>query len=195
MQEAVPPGVGAMAAVLGLPAPVVAEVCREASGEGTVAPANFNSPDQTVIAGDSAAVQRASEKLLKRGAKRVLPLIVSAPFHCTLMKSAQCRLAGDLSSLTFQDLSLPLINNVDAAEVTRGEAARDSLIRQVCAPVRWVESIRRLAGLSVTHFVEVGPGRVLSSLVKKIAPQVQACSTDGIRGIEALASVLADATM
>jgi [acyl-carrier-protein] S-malonyltransferase len=195
MQEAVPPGMGAMAAVLGLPADVVSEVCRETSREGIVAPANFNSPDQTVIAGDAAAVQRASDELRARGAKRVLPLPVSAPFHCALMKPAQDRLAADLSALTFRDLSRPLMSNVDASEITRGEAARDSLIRQVCAPVRWVESIRRLAALGVTHFVEVGPGRVLNGLVKKIAPQVQACSTDGIRGIDALASVLADVTL
>jgi [acyl-carrier-protein] S-malonyltransferase len=195
MQEAVPPGKGAMAAVLGLSAVEVAEACKEASCEGIVAPANFNSPEQTVIAGDASAVQKASEKMRERGAKRVLPLSVSAPFHCALMKPAQDRLAADLAREPFRDLSVPLISNVDVAEVRRGDAARDSLVRQVCAPVRWVESIRFLAERGVTHFVEVGPGRVLSGLAKKIAPQVHTCSVDGIRGIEALASVLADATM
>jgi [acyl-carrier-protein] S-malonyltransferase len=195
MQEAVPPGDGAMAAVLGLSAEEVAEVCREASSEGIVAPANFNSPDQTVIAGEASAVRKAADKMRERGAKRVLPLPVSAPFHCALMKPAEDRLASDLSAEIFQDLNLPLISNVDAAEVRRGEAARDSLMRQVCAPVRWVESIQHLAEQGVTHFVEVGPGRVLSGLVRKIAPAAHPCSVDGIRGIEALASALADATM
>lgn len=195
MQEAVPPGGGAMAAVLGLPADEVAEICKEASKEGIVSPANFNSPEQTVIAGDTLAVQRASDQMRERGAKRVLPLPVSAPFHCALMKPAQDRLAVDLAGAEFKDLSTPLISNVDAAEVRLGDAARDSLIRQVCAPVRWVESIQRLAERGVTHFVEVGPGRVLSGLVKKITPTAHACSVEGIRGIEALASSLADATM
>ncbi len=195
MQQAVPAGRGAMAAVLGLPAEEVAEVCREASSGGIVAPANFNSPDQTVIAGDAAAVQSASEKLRQRGAKRVLPLAVSAPFHCALMNPAQERLAVDLAELPFGDLRIPLISNVDVEVVYRGERARDSLVRQVCAPVRWVESIRLLADRGVASFVEVGPGRVLSGLVKKIAPQSQTCSVDGIRGIERLASMLANATM
>jgi [acyl-carrier-protein] S-malonyltransferase len=195
MQEAVVAGRGAMAAVLGLSAAEVAEACKDASSDGVVAPANFNSPEQTVIAGDACAVKRASEKMLDRGAKRVLPLAVSAPFHCALMKPAQDRLAADLAQQSFRDLAVPLISNVDVAEVRRGDAARDSLVRQVCAPVRWVESIRFLAERGVTHFVEVGPGRVLTGLAKKIAPQAHTCSVDGIRGIEALASVLADATM
>jgi [acyl-carrier-protein] S-malonyltransferase len=195
MQEAVPPGKGAMAAVLGLTPADVAKVCEEVSGKGVVAPANFNSPEQTVIAGEAAAVMYASEKLREIGARRVLPLPVSAPFHCALMKPAQDRLAADLAAESFRDLGVPLISNVDVLEVRRGEAARDSLVRQVCAPVRWVESIGLLVKRGVTHFVEIGPGRVLSGLIKKIAPEVQVYPVDGIRGIEALASALADATM
>ncbi len=195
MQEAVPAGKGAMAAVVGLPAEQVAEGCREASGLGVVTPANFNAPDQTVIAGDAAAVQKALEILRAKGAKRVLPLPVSAPFHCALMMPAQERLSADLAALEIRNLSVPLICNVDAREVTRGASARESLLRQVCAPVRWVESVRRLVELGTSRFVEIGPGRVLTGLVKKIEPGVQTCSVDGIPGIEALASMPADATM
>ncbi len=195
MQEAVPAGKGAMAAVLGLAAEQVAECCREASGAGVVTPANFNAPDQTVIAGDAGAVEEASKILRAKGAKRVLTLPVSAPFHCALMMPARERLAGDLAALEFHNLSVPLICNVDAKEVTRCDVARDSLVRQVCAPVRWVESVRRLVELGVGRFVEIGPGRVLSGLVKKIEPRAQTCSVDGIPAIEALASMPADATM
>ncbi len=195
MQEAVPAGKGAMAAVLGLTAEQTDAGCREAAGDGTVSPANFNAPNQTVIAGDAAAVQRASEILRGRGAKRVLPLPVSAPFHCALMKPAQERLAVDLQAVGFRDLSVPLICNVDAREVRQGSDARLSLVRQVCAPVRWVESVQRLAALGVDRFIEVGPGRVLSGLVRKIEPHLLTCAVEGIQGIEALASMPSDAKM
>ncbi len=195
MQEAVPTGLGAMAAVVGLAAEKVAEGCAEASGTGVVSPANFNAPDQTVIAGEAEAVHRASEILRGKGAKRVLPLPVSAPFHCALMAPARERLAADLAALQFRDLSVPLICNVDAREVRVGADARECLIRQVCAPVRWVEGIRRLIELGTDRFVEIGPGRVLCGLVKKIEPRVLACPVDGIPGIEALASMPADAKM
>ncbi len=195
MQEAVPPGKGAMAAVLGLTAEQVAEGCREASGDGVVSPANFNAPDQTVIAGEAEAVRRASDILRKKGAKRVLTLPVSAPFHCALMMPAQERLAADLAGLEFHDLGVPLICNVDAREVSRGAAAREALVRQVCSPVRWVESVQRLAELGVTRFVEIGPGKVLNGLVKKIAPRALTSSVDAMAGVEALASMPADAKM
>jgi [acyl-carrier-protein] S-malonyltransferase len=195
MQEAVPPGMGAMAAILGLDAEQVIEVCLEAAVAGQVSPANFNAPDQTVIAGEAAAVQLASEKSRARGAKRVMPLAVSAPFHCGLMAPARKRLSDDLQALSFRDLDIPLICNVDAAPVSTGAAARDALLRQVCAPVRWVESVRHLADCGVDTFIEVGPGRVLSGLVRKIFPQAKIGSVEGIRGIEALASLLTSAKM
>ena len=195
MQEAVPLDRGAMAAVLGLDADSVREACEAASSAGIVAPANFNAPDQTVISGEAAAVLRASEIAREKGAKRILPLPVSAPFHCDLMAPARDRLAADLNNLEFRDLTVPLISNVDAVAVVSGRVARDSLIRQVCNPVRWVESIRYLVDREVDRFVEVGPGRVLCGLVKKIAPEVQVYSVDGIRGIEALASAGSGATM
>jgi [acyl-carrier-protein] S-malonyltransferase len=195
MQEAVPAGRGAMAAVLGLEADLVRAACAAASAAGIVAPANFNAPDQTVIAGEAAAVLRASEIAKERGAKRVLPLPVSAPFHCDLMAPARDRLAADLEHLEFHDLAVPLVTNVDAVAVVEGRLARDSLIRQVCSPVRWVESIRYLVDRGVDRFVEVGPGKVLCGLVKKIAPEVPTYGVEGIRGIEALASADAGATM
>jgi [acyl-carrier-protein] S-malonyltransferase len=195
MQEAVPPGMGAMAAVIGLDASQVSEACREAAAWGVVSPANFNSPDQIVIAGEARAVQSASEKMKELGAKRVIPLPVSAPFHCGLMAPARDRLQADLRAVDFRDLAVPLVSNVDAAEVLQGEAARDGLVRQVCSPVRWVESVRYLADCGVDRFIEIGPGKVLTGLVKKIAPQAQASSVEGIRGIEALASAFPGATM
>ena len=195
MQEAVPANQGAMAAILGLDARLVAEACDQASDAGVVSPANFNSPQQTVIAGEAPAVVRASERAKEKGAKRVIPLAVSAPFHCALMAPARDRLAADLKAIQFRDLKMPLVTNVDAQAIRLGDEARDSLTRQVCAPVRWVESVRYLVACGVDRFVEVGPGRVLTGLVKKIAPQVQASNVDDVRGIEALASGLSNATM
>ncbi len=195
MQEAVPPGRGAMAAILGLDADLVREACAAASQAGTVAPANFNSPDQTVIAGVAGAVRRACELAKERGAKRIVALPVSAPFHCDLMAPAGEKLKADLEGMSFHDLEVPLITNVDAAEVVDGSAARDALIRQVCLPVRWVETIRYLLDRNVDTFVEVGPGNVLCGLVKKIGPSAKTYSADGIRGIEALASGVSGARM
>ncbi len=195
MQEAVPVGKGAMAAIIGLDPAQVSEACREASRDGVVSPANYNAPDQTVIAGEARAVLRASEKAREKGAKRTIPLAVSAPFHCELMSPARDRLSADLLGLPFMDLKIPLVSNVDAREVRRADEARVALVRQLCAPVRWVESIRFLTANGVDRFAEIGPGKVLTGLVKKIAPQAQACNVEGIRGIEALASMLADATM
>ncbi len=195
MQEAVPVGSGSMAAVLGLDGGTVLEICNVCLKYGLVSPANFNSPDQTVIAGETDAVDKASDLARKRGAKRVLPLPVSAPFHCDLMAPAKDRLAADLARMQFSDLQFPLITNVDAQEVRAGAAAKDALVRQVCAPVHWVESIRFLAKSGVDRFIEVGPGKVLCALVRKIAPGVQTYSVDGVRGIDALASVELGARM
>ena len=170
MQEAVPPGEGAMSAVIGLAPEVVAEACAEAaSATGEIcSAANFNSPEQTVIAGSAAGVAKAAEILKAKGAKRVIPLPVSAPFHCALMKPAEEKLAPFLAAAAFRPLAIPVVTNVDARETTDPEAARDSLRRQICSPVRWVESVQRLASLAPSA-VEVGPGTVLAGLAKRIA--------------------------
>jgi [acyl-carrier-protein] S-malonyltransferase len=169
MQEAVPVGVGSMAAVLGLDLATVERCCREAAQGEVVAPANINSPGQVVIAGAAAAVTRACEGCKAAGARRAVPLAVSAPFHCALMAPAQERLAAVLDTLAFADPALGFVNNVDAQSVTLGGVCRDGLVRQVSAPVKWQQSIERLIALGVDVFVEVGPGTVLSGLVKKIA--------------------------
>jgi [acyl-carrier-protein] S-malonyltransferase len=168
MQEAVPVGQGAMAAILGLDAAVLEEVCREAAQGEVVSPANLNSPGQVVIAGRAAAVARAVELAKGRGAKRAIMLNVSAPFHCALMKPAQDRLCVDLDATRVDDPHVPLVNNVSAQVVTSASAVREGLKQQVTAPVRWEESIRRLRGDGVELFVEVGPGNVLSGLVRQI---------------------------
>ncbi|MCU0292689.1 MAG: ACP S-malonyltransferase [Thermoanaerobaculaceae bacterium] len=174
MQEAVPVGVGAMSAVVGPARDVVEAVCAEAStpSEAVVA-ANFNSPEQTVIAGHAAAVGRAGELLKARGAKRVLPLPVSAPFHSPLMVPAREGLQPVLAALAFGDLAVPLYSNVDAAPVTAGGVVRDGLVRQVDAPVRWVELVQRMVADGFDTFVEIGPGSVLSGLVRRIAGEVK----------------------
>ena len=168
MQEAVPVGQGAMAAILNLDLPAIEEACQKAAQGQVVAPANLNSPGQVVIAGHSQAVDRAIEWCKAAGAKRGIRLPVSAPFHCALMLPAQERLAGDLQALAFKDPLFPLVNNVDAKPVRTGSQCRDGLLRQVSAAVRWQESVERLIEEGVTGFVEVGPGGVLSGLVKKI---------------------------
>ena len=177
MQEAVPVGVGAMAAILGLDAVSVAAVAAAAADGEVCAVANYNSPEQTVIAGHRGAVERAMALARERGARRALPLPVSAPVHCALMAPARAGLAPDLAATAFADPAVPVVVNIDAAPVATGAAARDALVRQIDGPVRWVESVRRLAGeLAVTRFVEVGPGGVLTGLAKRIAPEVEAFS-------------------
>jgi [acyl-carrier-protein] S-malonyltransferase len=170
MQEAVPAGEGAMAAVLGLSSENAAQACMDAAAEtgGVVSAANFNSPEQTVISGAVAAVERASALAKERGAKRVIALAVSAPFHCALMQPAQDRLAELLRGLSFRDARVPVAVNVDAALITGAEALRDALIRQVTGSVRWVESMRLLIGEDPAQFVEVGPGKVLCGLMRQI---------------------------
>ena len=168
MQEAVPAGEGAMAAIVGLPADDVEAACREASGDEVVSAANYNSPEQTVIAGHAAAVERASAACVARGAKRAIPLAVSAPFHSPLMRPARERMAELLEATGFADAAIPVVTNVDAEPVTRGALLRDALVRQVDSPVRWVESVRRLAAGGVDSGLEVGPGNVLAGLVRRI---------------------------
>lgn len=170
MQEAAPVGAGAMAAVLGPARTAVEEACREASTPAEVAvAANYNAPEQTVIAGHAAAVARASELLAARGAKRVVPLPVSAPFHSPLMVPAREGLAPVLAALPFAGLHCPLYTNVDATAVSDAAVVREGLVRQVDSPVRWVELIERMVGDGFDTFVEVGPGSVLSGLIRRIA--------------------------
>jgi [acyl-carrier-protein] S-malonyltransferase len=173
MQEAVPVGIGAMAAILGLAAEQVAAACAEAAGDQICSPANFNTPVQTVIAGHKEAVERACARCLELGAKRAIPLKVSAPFHCALMLLAQEQLTPTLNGTIFSDLAIPLVNNVDASQVTTGAVARDGLIRQVSAAVRWTESVQSLIAAGVDTFIEVGPGKVLCGLVKSISKEVK----------------------
>ncbi len=168
MQEAVPAGVGAMAAIVGLDPEGVEAACREAAQGETVAPANYNSPEQTVIAGDAAAVGRASQACLARGAKRAIPLAVSAPFHSPLMSPAREKMRPLLERAAFLPAVLPVVTNVDAAPEADGAKLRDALVRQIDSPVRWVESVQRLAREGVDRALEIGPGNVLAGLVRRI---------------------------
>jgi [acyl-carrier-protein] S-malonyltransferase len=191
MQEAVPVGVGAMAAILGADIETVEAVCAEARrGDEVCAPANINSPGQIVIAGSAAAVERAVPLLKERGAKRAIALKVSAPFHCALMLPAQERLAADLDEVEFKDLSVPLVTNVDANVIGTGAQARDSLVRQVSATVRWRETVELLAREDVGLFVEFGPGKVLSGLVRQTAPQARTLNVEDAQSLEATRAAL-----
>jgi [acyl-carrier-protein] S-malonyltransferase len=178
MQEAVPAGAGAMAAVLGLPRDLVAQACAEAQAAGPVQVANLNGPGQTVIAGATSAVQRAMELAKAKGAKRAVLLPVSAPFHSTLLAPAAERLATVLERLVFLDLRVPLVTNVDAEPLTAGDQIAATLVRQVTAPVRWEEIVRRLAKEGVTTCIEVGPGKVLAGLIRRIAPELQVLNVE-----------------
>lgn len=190
MQEAVPVGTGAMAAVMGAALAEIETACTEASQGEVCAPANINSPNQVVIAGNVAAVERAGELLKARGAKRVIPLKVSAPFHCALMLPAQHRLASDLEQTTFNALQVPLVTNVDAQILEAGDidAARDALVRQVSSPVRWLQSIELLVARGVRTFIEVGPGKVLSGLIRQINRDVTALNIEDSESLSAAQS-------
>jgi [acyl-carrier-protein] S-malonyltransferase len=176
MQEAVPVGEGAMAAILGLNADSVKRACDEVADGEVVSPANINGPDQIVIAGAAAAVLRASERAKVLGAKRAIPLPVSAPFHCALMKPAETRLEPELRGLATSDPRVPIVANVDAQPKRSGGAAIDALVGQVSSPVLWDGIVRHLASAGVTTYVEVGPGRVLGGLVRKIHREAQVLS-------------------
>lgn len=173
MQEAVPVGEGSMAAILGLDAGPLDKVCREAADGQVVSAANLNSPQQVVIAGHRAAVDRACRLARSRGARRALRLPVSAPFHCSLMEPARQRLMPLLEETRFEDLACPLVNNVDGRAVTAGAEARAGLIRQVTAPVQWRRSVEALWEMGARTFVEVGPGRVLSRLIRQTVPDAE----------------------
>src|ERR1044071_211426 len=191
MQEAVPVGTGAMAAILGSDVETVNAACGEAAQGQVCSAANINSPGQIVIAGDAAAIDRAIEILKARGAKRAVKLNVSAPFHCALMKPAQDRLAADLKELEFSDLQTPLVTNVDAKPIKSGNEARDSLIRQVSQPVRWLESVEFLSSHGVQTFIEIGPGKVLSGLVRQINRELRCLNVEDESSLRATREALA----
>jgi [acyl-carrier-protein] S-malonyltransferase len=192
MQEAVPVGEGAMAAILGLDADQVAQACADAAGGDVVSPANMNGAGQVVIAGGRDAVARAGERAKAMGAKRVIPLPVSAPFHCALMKPAEDRLAPELRAIPAHTPRVPIVANVDAELKRDAPAAIEALVRQVSSPVRWEAVVRRLASEGVTTYVEVGPGAALSGMVRRIhreATVVSFGSPDDLAAIEPLIHV------
>ncbi len=172
MQEAVPAGQGAMAAILGISPAVVQDACRKAAQGEICSAANLNSPEQTVISGHANAIKRAVEIASQSGAKRAVILPVSAPFHCAMMMPAQEKLEKDLQNTQFSDLQIPLVTNVDADSTRKGDEARQALVRQVCMPVRWEESMRFLLDEDVRTFIEVGPGRVLTGIMRQIERSV-----------------------
>jgi len=193
MQEAVPAGQGAMAAIMGLSPAVVADLCKRAAEGEVCSSANLNSPEQTVISGHAGAVKRAVEIASQSGAKRAVILAVSAPFHSALMMPAQERLARDLQNAEFSGLRMPLVTNVDADTITTGEEAREALIRQVSMPVRWEESVRLLIDEGVNTFVEVGPGRVLVGLLRQIERSVGALNVEDEKSLAATVDKIAQA--
>ena len=190
MQQAVPVGTGAMAAVIGGELSAIESACREASEDQVCSVANSNSPAQVVIAGNTEAVDRAIE-LLKGVAKRVIKLNVSAPFHCALMRPAQEKLAGHLERLTFNEPRVPVVTNVDARVTRAPDELRDALLRQVSAPVRWLESMQLLLGENVETFVEVGPGKVLSGLMRQTNRDVKCLNVEDAASLEAARAALA----
>jgi [acyl-carrier-protein] S-malonyltransferase len=191
MQAAVPVGTGAMAAILGADVETVAAACAEAAQGEVCSAANINSPNQIVIAGAAAAIDRAIEIVKARGAKRAVKLNVSAPFHCAMMMPAQDRLALDLSELVFKDLATPVVTNVDARPINKGADARDALIRQVSQPVRWLESVEFLATQGVQTFIEVGPGKVLSGLLRQINRELRCLNVEDQSSLRAAREALA----
>jgi [acyl-carrier-protein] S-malonyltransferase len=193
MQEAVPTGEGAMAAILGMSPGDVADVCKKAADNEVLSPANLNSSEQTVISGAAAAVKRAVEIASQSGAKRAVILPVSAPFHCAMMMPAQKRLEADLKAARFTALKFPLITNADAEAIVTGDEARDALIRQVTAPVRWLDSIHEMIEAGVNVFVEVGPGKVLTGLLRQIDRGVRVFNVEDSGSLAATLEKIAQA--
>jgi [acyl-carrier-protein] S-malonyltransferase len=185
MQEAVPVGTGGMAALIGPTVEEARAICEEAAQGEVVAVANINAPGQIVIAGTKNAIDRAMDIAKKRGVRRALPLPVSAPFHCDLMKPAADRLEPILESASFKDLWFSLVSNVDASPIGTPTAVRNALLRQVAAPVRWVESVQKMIGMGVKRFVEIGPGSVLTGLIKRIDPSVELINVSDVPTLEA----------
>jgi [acyl-carrier-protein] S-malonyltransferase len=193
MQEAVPVGVGAMAAILGLELPAVETLCREARQDQIVSPANLNGPGQIVIAGHAAAVERAMQAAREAGAQRAVPLPVSAPFHCALMQPAAARLRPLLDELPLQDPAFPVFSNVDAEPVTRAAAIRDALWRQTSSPVRWHELVSAMAAAGIEQFLELGPGKVLAGLLRRIDRRLHVISVGDAAGVAAAAELFREA--
>ncbi len=193
MQEAVPAGQGAMAAIMGLSPAVVTDACKRAAESDVCSPANLNSPEQTVISGHAVAVKRAVEIASQQGAKRAVILSVSAPFHCALMMPAQERLEKDLRKTEFSNLEVPVVTNVDADTLAKGDEAREALIRQVTMPVRWEDSMRLLIDEGVNIFVEVGPGRVLVGLLRQIERSVGALNVEDEKSLSTTMDKIAQA--
>lgn len=187
MQQAVPAGTGAMAAIIGLDDAAIAKACADAAQGEVVAPVNYNSPGQVVIAGHKAAVERAGEACKAAGAKRALPLPVSVPSHCALMRPAADQLATDLAALNFQQPAIPVVNNVDVQIASNGDAIKEALIRQLYSPVRWTETIEYFAAQGVTEVLELGAGKVLSGLIKRINKEL---NTSSITDSAALSAAL-----
>lgn len=184
MQGAVPVGKGAMAALIGLELVTVRKICDEVAEGQVVSPANQNSPEQIAIAGHKEAVERASKLAVERGAKRAIPLPVSAPFHCELMKPAEEQMRPLLEAAEFKDLSVPLVNNVDAGIVSEGSLAREGLIRQICSMVRWTESIQLMCREGISEFVELGAGRVLTGLIRRVASGLSLTAVEKPKQVE-----------
>ncbi|MDF3127466.1 ACP S-malonyltransferase [Rheinheimera sp. 1928-s] len=184
MQLAVPAGTGAMSAIIGLDDALIAKACEEAAQGEVVSPVNFNSPGQVVIAGNKAAVERANELCKAAGAKRALPLPVSVPSHCALMKPAADKLADDLNSISFHTAVIPVVNNVDVVAAADAAAIKDALVRQLYSPVRWTESIEFLAAQGVDTVIELGAGKVLSGLIKRINKELNTASVTDVASLK-----------
>ena len=185
MQEAVPEGTGAMAAIIGLDNDSIAKACAESAEGQVVAPVNFNSPGQVVIAGNKEAVERAGAACKAAGAKRALPLPVSVPSHCALMKPAADKLAVALQEITFNAPRIPVINNVDVAAESDADAIRSALVRQLYSPVRWTETVESMSAQGVAHLLEMGPGKVLTGLPKRIVDSMTAAAVNDVASLAA----------
>lgn len=190
MSEAVPAGTGLVAALLGLAADVVREVCREAASAGVVQAANFNSPGQVVIAGEKAAVERAINIAKTKGCKKAVPLPVSVPVHTPLMQQAADRLAKDLAAVTWSDLRMPLINNAEAKQIVKAADIQASLVRQLPSSVLWEDSVKTMAAMGVKIFIEVGPGTVLTGLIKRIVPEAATMNVNDPKSLDATRAAL-----
>ncbi len=193
MQEAVPAGLGGMAAIMGISPAVVQDACKRAAMGEICTPANLNSPEQTVLSGHASAVKRAVEIASQLGAKRSMMLAVSAPFHSALMMPAQEKLEKDLRATSFNDLQVPLVTNVDADTIRKGDEAREALVRQVTMPVRWQESMRLLLDEGVNTFLEVGPGKVLTGLMRQIERSVASLNVEDEKSLQATVEKIAGA--